>query len=82
MLTSHTVLVVHLNKDLLKTSLTTSRRLFESRESLVACPYLCDILYDRLLYVNIMVSGLPNALLILVHCSQLIYMAAALRGLS
>lgn len=52
MLTSHTVLVVHLNKDLLKTSLTTSRRLFESRESLVACPYLCDILYDRLLYVS------------------------------
>jgi hypothetical protein len=26
-----------------------------------------------------MVSGLPNALLILVHCAQLIYMAAALR---
>jgi hypothetical protein len=27
-----------------------------------------------------MISGLPNALFILVHCSQLIYMAAALQG--
>jgi len=27
-----------------------------------------------------MVSSLSNALLILVHCAQLIYMAAALRG--
>jgi hypothetical protein len=43
--------VVHLNKDLQK-SLTTSRRLLESRESFVACPYLCDILYNRLLYVS------------------------------
>lgn len=51
MLTSHTVLVVHLNKNLLKKSLTISR-LLEARESLVACPYHCDILYDRLLYVS------------------------------
>lgn len=29
-----------------------------------------------------MVSGLPNALLILVHCSQPIYMAAVLLGKS
>jgi len=53
MLTSQTVLVVHLNKDLLKKSLTISRRLLEFRESLVACPYLCNILYDRLLYVSL-----------------------------
>ncbi|RYN64917.1 hypothetical protein AA0119_g11479 [Alternaria tenuissima] len=76
------ILAVHLNKDLLKKSLTISRRLLESCKSLVACPYLCDILYNRLLYANVMVSGLPNALLILVHCSQPIYMAAVLLGLS
>jgi hypothetical protein len=52
MLTSHTVLVVPLSKDLLKKSLTILRRLLKSRESLVACPYLCDILYDRLLYIS------------------------------
>jgi hypothetical protein len=51
-LTSRTVLVVHLNKDLLQKSLTTWRRLLESRESFVACSYLCDILYHRLLYVS------------------------------